>query len=173
VLRNPALRIAKPLSAIKMKNLTYVFSIIIFGLYGCSDSQNSNRLDSDDYGSKKERVETLKNEIKFYSDFENAEFELFNVNGFSNSRTTLPGASSWDYKFVVKVNPYEIDKWTNGMILIEPTDNNDEWMKKIIHERENKWKTESTPEFYTREGDNVMMIVYRSEGIIFKSVINL
>tara|TARA_B110000014_G_scaffold218845_1_gene174083 strand:- start:61 stop:528 length:468 start_codon:yes stop_codon:yes gene_type:complete len=155
-----------------MKNYTLI-SIIIFGFIGCSETKNSNILDSDNYNTKKERVEILKNEIKYYSDFENAEFELFNVNGFSNSRTLVPGASSVDYKFVVQVNPSDIDKWTNEMNQINPNTNDYNWMNKIIRERLNDWKTESKPDYYSYEGGNILMVVYKSEGIIFKSFTNL
>ncbi|WP_299442412.1 hypothetical protein [uncultured Aquimarina sp.] len=158
-----------------MKKLTPIFLLITIGFSSCFDSSpsQSNILDSDDYDSKEERVEILKNEIKSFSDFENAAFELFNVNGFSNSRTMLPGASSWDYKFVVKINPSEIGAWTNGMIKTKTKYHDDEWMKKIIEDRKVEWQTTSDPEIYTRQGENVLMIVYRSEGIIFKRIINL
>ena len=130
-------------------------------------------MDSDDYNSKEERVEVLKNEIKSFSEFENAEFELFNVNGFSNSRTTVPGASSWNYEFAIKVNPSDLDKWTDGMIITDSSGYEDSWETKIIQERADDWRTDSEPEYYTRKGDDVIMVVYRDEGIIFKSVVNL
>lgn len=129
-------------------------------------------MDSDDYDTKEERVEAMKKEIKSFSDFENAEFELFNVNGFSNSRIALPGASSWDYKFVIKINPLEIDKWTKGMTQFKPDEYNTQWMSEIIQKRKSEWVTVTQPEFYNREGNIVTMIVYRSEGIIFKRVVN-
>ena len=88
-----------------MKKVKILIGLLILGLYSCSEISNSNKLDSDNYKTKEERVEVLKKEIESFSEFGNAEFELFNVNGFSNSRTTLPGASSWDYKFAIKVKP--------------------------------------------------------------------
>ncbi|AXT50885.1 hypothetical protein D1818_08625 [Aquimarina sp. BL5] len=158
-----------------MKKLTLLLLLITIGFNSCFDSSTlkSNKLDSDDYESKTERVEILRNEIKSFSDFKNAEFELFNVNGFSNSRTTLPGASSWDYKFVIKIDSSDIKKWTEGMIKTIPEDHDDKWMKEIIEKRRMEWQTTSDPEKYTRNGDNVVMIVYRSEAIIFKRVVNL
>jgi len=156
------------LSTIRMKQYKLLTGLIILGLSSCSETSDSN-----DYNPKEDRVKVLKKEIKSFSEFENAEFELFNVNGFSNSRTTLPGASSWNYKFVIKVNPTDVDKWTEGMILIDSDEYDDSWMKKIIQERANEWRTDSEPEYYTRKGNDVMMIVFRPEGIIFKSVVNL
>ena len=155
-----------------MKKLNLLLGLIILGLNSCSDTSNLNKLDSDDYNTKEERIEVLKKEIKSFSEFENAEFELFNVNGFSISRTTVPGASSWDYKFAIKVNPSNVDKWTDGLITTELDAYDDKWAKKIIQERENDWTTESEPEFYHRKEDSVLMIVYKSEGIIFKHIIN-
>jgi len=155
-----------------MKKITFITLLIIIGLSSCSESNNSNKLDSDEFEIKEERIKALKNEITSKSDFDNAEFELFNVNGFSNSRTTVPGASSWDYKFVIKVKTFDIDKWTEGMIKVEPKDYKLNWTKEITKGRLNDWTIKSTPEFYTRKGDNVMMIVYRTDRIIFKRVIN-
>ncbi|SEM17682.1 hypothetical protein SAMN04487910_4329 [Aquimarina amphilecti] len=160
-----------------MKRLILISLLLTLGYSSCFDSSssmsNSNKLDSDDYNSKSERVTILKNEIKSFSDFENAAFELFNVNGFSNSRTTLPGASSWDYKFVIKINPSDVDKWTVGMVEAISQYHEDAWMKKIIEKTELEWQTFTEPEIYSRPGDNVLMVVYRSEGIIYKRVISL
>ena len=158
--------------SIEMNKIKLIFCLLIIGLSSCSDSSNQNILDSDNYDTKEERVEVLKKEIKSFSEFENAEFELFNVNGFSNSRKMVPGATSLDYKFAIKVNPSEVDKWTDGLIAIESDNYDYNWMKKIIKKRTNDWRMDSEPEFYTRKGDNVIMIVYRSEGVIFKRVIN-
>ena len=155
-----------------MNKIILIIGLLIIGLSSCSDTADSNNLDSDNYDKKDERVEVLKKEIKTFSEIENAEFELFNVNGFSNSRTTVPGASSWDYKFVIKVNPSDIDKWTTGLIKIELDGSDKAWMDKIIEKRKNDWKTKTEPEFYTRKGDNVTLAVYRTEVIIFKRVIN-
>jgi hypothetical protein len=130
-------------------------------------------MDSDDYDSKEERVEALKKEIKWFSDFENAEFELFNVNGFSNSRTIVPGASSWNYKFVIKTDPNGIDKWKEGMVKVDTVVFERDVINRIAKDRLSEWVTESEPECYVRVGDRVFMAVYRPEGIIYKSVVNL
>ncbi len=154
-----------------MKKLVVCF-IISLALGSCSSTQVSNQLDSDDFETRQARVEALKKEIKYSSDFEDAEFELFNVNGFSNSRTSLPGASSWDYKFAIKVSPSDIDNWTTGLIKVKPADNNDAWTKQITSKRKQDWKTQSSPEYFIRKGDDVTLMVYRAEGIIFKRIIN-
>ena len=156
-----------------MQQLKTVIGLMIVSLGGCSETTNSNKLDSDDYNGKQERVEVLIKEIKSFSKIENAEFELFNVNGFSNNRITVPGASSWDYKFVIRVKPTDVDKWTEGMMLMYSHDYNDSWMKMIIRERAVDWRTESQPEIYYEKGDRVVVLVYRNEGIIFKRVVNL
>ncbi|WP_299189760.1 hypothetical protein [uncultured Aquimarina sp.] len=160
-----------------MNKITYLLLLITFIFNSCFDSSNSKSnttiLDSDDYESKIERVEILKNEIKYFSDFEDAEFELFNVNGFSDSRIALPGASSWDYKFVIKINPSDVNKWTDGMEKILSNKDDKVWMNDIIEKRKIEWKTTSSPELYNRQGTNVLMTVYRSEGIIYKRVVNL
>lgn len=156
-----------------MKKLFYIF--ISIGLFiGCSSSKsNSTKLDSDDFENKIERIETLRKEIKPNSEFYDAEFEMFNINGFHNQRTSLPGASSWDYKFVIKLDTFNISKWTNGMQEVEFANYDDSWTKEIIKNRKNNWKTHSEPQYFIRKEENVTMLVYKSEGIIFKRVANL
>ena len=156
---------------IRMRKLQIITSIAII-LISCSEANNINELDSDDFETKQERVDILKKEIKCPSNFENAEFELFNVNGFSNTRILMPGASSWDYKFVVKTKPENIDKWIDGMIKQNSGMSEIHWMKEIIQERRNDWQANSKPEFYIRQNQNVEVIIYRTEGIIYKRVLN-
>lgn len=150
-----------------------ILGIIILVFYSCSGTHNSSRLDSSDYSTKEKRIKVLKKEIKSFSEFENAEFELFNVNGFSNNRNILIGASSFDYKYAIKVKPSKIDKWIDGMILVDSVNYNKNWLKKLIQKREDDWKTLSKPEVYIRKEEEVIMIVYRTEGKIFKRVVNL
>ena len=57
--------------------------ITTFTLISCFDSSTENNLDSDHFSTKTERVAVLKKEIKPYSEFHDAAFELFNVNGFT------------------------------------------------------------------------------------------
>ncbi|MBU2926702.1 hypothetical protein [Winogradskyella psychrotolerans] len=155
-----------------MKKLTLITSLIYLGFCSCSDFHNSNLLDSDNYNTREKRIECLKYEIKAKSDFENAEFELFNVNGFTNSRpTSIPGASSWDYKFVIRVKSSDINKWTEGMQKTQPTNYDISWTKAIVEKRASDWQTTSQPEFFKRKTANVMVIVFRNEGIIYKRVI--
>lgn len=140
-------------------------------LKSCSEPKKRNELDSDQFKTKEERIESLKKEIKWQSEFNNAEFELFNTNGFVNDRITLPGASSLDYKFVIKVDVSDVDKWTAGMIKTELNDTNNAWTKEIIEKRKMQWEAKSFPEFYMRAKENVKMIIYRTEGIVYKRVI--
>lgn len=154
-----------------MKKYFYIIITIAF-LTSCNHA-NTSKLDSDDFKNKVERIEKLKLEIKPFSDFLDAEFELFNVNGFYNQRTSVPGASSLDYKFVVKIDTVNISKWTTGMKEIELTSYDDGWTKEIIKSRKQNWRTISKPLYFKRNGENVTMLVFKNEGIIYKRVINL
>lgn len=58
------------------------------------------------------------------------------------------------------------------MIKIDPTDYKLSWTKEIVEKRVSEWITNSEPELYTRKENNVMMIVFRNEGIIYKRLIN-
>ena len=154
-----------------MRKIFSIITVLILGVSSCSNHNNSSKLDSDEFESVEQRIQALKKEIIPASDFKNAEFELFNVNGFSNSRTTVPGASSVDYKFVVKVKTSDIDKWTKEMDKIKSLEGDQNWMTEIVKNRSAEWLTESQPEFYKRKDENVQLIVFRTEGIVFKRVL--
>jgi hypothetical protein len=151
----------------------HFYIIITIGFLTCCSDSNTSKLDSDDYENKLERIEKLKMVIKPFSDFQDAEFELFNVNGFTNQLTSVPGASSWDYKFVVKTDTVNISKWILGMTEVGLTSYDDSWTKEITKSRKQNWRTLSKPRYFKRKGDDVTMLVFKNEGIIYKRVINL
>jgi hypothetical protein len=93
--------------------------LIILTLTICSCSENT-RLDSDGISTAEERVKILKEVIRSFSDIKDAEFELFNVNGFGTGGWSIPGGSSSDYKFVVKIDTTDISKWREGMTKFDP-----------------------------------------------------
>jgi hypothetical protein len=152
-----------------MNNPRFIVIFLIVGCFSCKESLR--QLSSKDFISKKVRVEILKKEIISKSEFQDAEFELFNVNGFSDGWTMISGASYWDYKFVVKVNQADIDKWTAEMLKVELENYDISWTTTIIEKRKTEWIINSIPEFYTRKNSDVTLLVYRAEGIIFKRVI--
>lgn len=152
--------------------LTTLWLALYFTVSGCSSS-NRNELDSDNYRSASARVSALEKQIASPTSFTDAEFELFNVNGFSNSRTLVPGGSSWDYKLVIKLPTTDIPQWTEGMVSMVTLDQNLSWTQEIIKERVDNWKTLSQPEYFKRAETDVILIVYRKEGILFKRVTDL
>ena len=158
-------------STSEMKNPFNI--LIILGLITSCSTNSTTKLDSDDYENKKDRIDKLEMEIKAFSDFQDAEFELFNVNGFHDQRIAVPGTSSWDYKFVIKVDTIDIPKWISGMKEVELTGYDDSWTKEITKDRNQNWKTSSKPKYFVRNEEDMTMIVFGNEGIIFKRVINL
>ena len=152
-----------------MKNLKLLPNIfVLIFILSCTNKTKINSLDITDKG---ERIETLKKEIKINSGIENAEFDLFNVNGFSDDFISLPGSSSCNYKFVVRVKPKDVSQWTKNLSVINGEVNSEQWMLKLIQKRKNEWITCSKPIFYSREGESgIKIIVYEKEGIIYKSI---
>ena len=150
---------------------THLFLAILIGLLtgSCkSNKSDSTTLTSFDINDQTERIDILKREVKTFSELKDAEFYLINANGFSNQRITVPGASSLNYQFVIKIDTNDIPKWTEGMIEIPAYNINKDWLERIPSSRTENWKTYSVPKSYTRVGDSVMMVVYKDEGIIFK-----
>jgi len=102
-----------------------------------------------------------------------AEFQLFNVNGFNNERIIIPGASSIDYKLVVKIDSADISKWINGMNETTQSENDCSWIIDLIEHRKQNWETNSFPQYYINAEKDVTLIVFKSEGILFKRVMEL
>lgn len=147
--------------------------ICIILLTGCNegDIDSETRMNSRNIQNDLERIKLLKKEIIAPTEFSDAEFDLFNVNGFSSSKPMVPGASNWDYKFAIRSNTADLLPWTNGMFRFNKEDYDDSWTRNLIKHRAENWRTDSEPEFYLRKGSNVTLIWYRKEGIIFKRAI--
>ncbi len=157
----------------KMKNLSKFLIILSLSISSCSET---TRLDSDDFNTAEERIEILMEEIHSLSDIKDAEFELFNVNGFKNSRIlSIPGASSYDYKFAMKIDTADISKWREGMTKFDPEHYDDTWIKEIVKDSKEDWLVTSQPTYYVRkglpDGWNTTIVEFYSEGILFKRVI--
>ena len=150
-----------------------LISIIIFFSSCATRHSEGSKLDSDDYATREDRIEKLNKVIKSYSALKDAEFELFNVNGFDGSRTDVPGASSWDYKVAMKVDTADITRWTEGFEEMPPNNYDQSWTKEITKQRSQNWITQSNPQYFYRTQGNVSILVFQQEGIIFKRMLNL
>lgn len=142
-------------------------------LCSCSDEEIKKELYSLNYGTKAERVATLKKEIEVHSDFENAEFLLYNSKGFTFHVNTFYLPEYRDYRYVIKLNPEDVDNWLKGFEKVNPSESFEEWPDKLIRIRRDEWPLQSTPEYYAMENEMVYMLVYRKEGVIFKKSISL
>ncbi|MBY0426181.1 MAG: hypothetical protein K2Q22_11130, partial [Cytophagales bacterium] len=86
---------------------------------------------------------------------------------------SVPGASSLEYKYVIKIDTLNISKWTAGMTEVELTVYDDSWTKEIVKGRKQNWKTFSKPKYFKRNGEDVTVLVFKNEGIIYKRLTNL
>lgn len=150
-----------------------LYNLIAFCLLvACTDTQTpKSKLDSSIYKSPEERVHVLKETIIAPSDFKDAEFELFNVNGFGDRAAGIPGASSWDYKFIVKTDPTNIPKWIDGSQPAVMKNDDYGWIRQLASKRPQNWVMTSVSRRYERQG--VTVVVYFKEGIVCKRVLNL
>lgn len=130
------------------------------------------RISSKNFPDKNERIETLQKHVKFFSEVENAEFELFNLNGFEESFFSTPGATSLDYQFAVKIKPEDIENWKDPDLVQQFNyPKSVKWMDDLIQFRSNDWRINSIPELYTRKNeDDVIIIFFPKEGYIFKRI---
>ena len=143
-------------------------------LSACSEN---TLLDSDTYDTPEERVEVLGKVIQTFSPIKDAEFELFNVNGFNDSDgLSIAGASYSNFKFAVKVDTADIHKWRDGMIKFDPPQHyNKTWIKDIVKNAGENWQTTTAPTYYHRtnlpEGWSTTVVEFYAEGIVFKQVV--
>lgn len=160
-------------STSEMNKVFFTFTLCFMALCSCSDEKIKDELYSINYGTKAERVAALKKEIPAYSDFENAEFQLYNSKGFTFNIHTFHMPEYRDYKYVVKVNPEDIDKWLTGLKKVGPSESFEEWPDQLIRIRKEEWQLQSAPEYYALENEIVYVLIYRKEGVIFKKSIAL
>ena len=152
-----------------MRNTKSIFFIIVANI--CFSCSHKTELKSDQLNDKSERIDILSDEVKLFSEIQNAEFDLFNVNGFSDDFLVFPGASSTYYEFVVKLNQNDIEKWREDLIETNGNIEDEKWIFDLIKIRQNEWIINSKPKFYTRNGEyGVKIIIFEKEGIVFKSI---
>ncbi|WP_438426078.1 hypothetical protein [Aquimarina macrocephali] len=150
----------------------YKIIVLCFVLVSCVNSHKNNTLTSIETESAEDRIAMLKREIVSKSEFYDAEFLLFNVNGFTNSRiTSIPGPSSWDYQFAIKVEPLEVKHWIADFTKIDAKEYTSDWTNSLVIHRKQNWEIKSTPEVYKREESNTFIIIYQKEGIVFKRIL--
>ncbi len=152
-----------------------LFKITLFCLLSFFIScKSTTHIDSHDINNTEDRIKILSENIYYGSSFYDAEFSLFNVNGFPNSRSfDAPGASSYYYEFVVKINPDSVNNWLNSFTEINSINTDLTWKNKLIDKRPKPWKTTSSPKYYTKQNGNTIIIYYPKDGILFKSISNL
>lgn len=165
-----------------MKEITIILAAFI--LFNCSGADVGweageflkgqhyiKTIDSDTFNTVLDRVNFLEKEIKAFSPIKDAEYELFNVNGFHfEKNTTTPGGSSYDYRFVVKIDPADISKWTDGFSRNDSIAFDSTWTEKIILKRKENWERHSAPIVLSRPGGFVELYLFKDEGIIFKRI---
>jgi len=155
-----------------MRSLVRYIFILLICFYSCKNDNDLSNLYSKNYTNKIERLKLINENVVCSSKVFDTEFQLFNVNGFSKQRDILlPGTSSLDYKFVVKIDTSEINKWLISFIKTDSIKSDLNWTTKIIKDRKENWITFSKPIFYKRKNENVILVLYRQEGIIYKRIL--
>jgi hypothetical protein len=154
-----------------MRSIITKTFIAVVVLASCNNrNTNPNILSSQAIAEKEERVAILKKEITSFSSFTDAEFFLVNANGFTTQRTTIPGASSFRYSFIIKIDTNYIKNWTAGMKEVPDTNIPASWLEELPNHEKSAWQVHSTPMVYMDSTENVVLAVYREEGLIFKKI---
>lgn len=148
--------------------------LFVITIYACNNTSTSNStLNSASIEKKQDRIQMLAKYVNLKSGISDCDFDLFNVNGFGNERLSVPGASSWNYKFGVIVNSNDIPKWTNDLRDTAFDTPDYSWILELIKYRPQNWSLHSKPKFYIGDSINDILVVYENEGAIFRKIINL
>jgi len=146
--------------------MKYLFICSIAFLISCKSPSEMTSIEVD---KATERVEILEKEINSFSEIQDAEYDLFNVNGFSKGRIFVAGGSSFRYDYVIKIDTSELHKWTDDMIITAGDEYSVKRFEELVSIRKENWNVNSKPTYY-KSGDMGNMMVYKEEGIIFKSI---
>jgi len=156
-------------------------SLIIFlalFLFSCEEEirtrDHGTRLNSKDYPEKKERLAIFHKFIGTETAITDVEFDLFNVNGFDDGRL-IPGASSLHYRYVLKVDPKNVNPWIDFLMPVD-TNISLSWQDSLVSSRKELWARKSIPLYFkwkVSQNDKgpVFVTAYEPEGIIFREVI--
>jgi len=131
-------------------------------------------MNSDNINTPEQRVALLRTVINAPTNFSDAEFELFNANGFDKNAEPrgIPAPSTWTYEFVVKVTNTDVFNWTEGLEQTAVT-KLPAWAQKLMDKRKQHWSTEGEGVCYASQspGRETSVFVYPEAGIVFKRVI--
>lgn len=159
-----------------MNRICIIF--LMSALLSCSEGfrtrDHGTRLNSKDYPNKEERLAVFSKVLRTHSAIKDVEFDLFNVNGFGDTRS-IPGASSIHYRYVVKVDPADVNLWTDFLQPISP-DTFFAWQDSLVSSRKEQWICRSNPQYFVQKGNfgkagGFVLIAFRPEGIVFRDVI--
>lgn len=160
-----------------MKQCVFLLTLVLFSCSeGIRTRDHGTKLNSKDYPDQKERLEVFNKFIGTHSVIKDVEFDLFNVNGFGDTRS-IPGASSRSYRYVVKVDPADVGAWCD---FLQPIilDTSFAWQDSLVALHKEQWACKSTPQYFIAKGKDpnkvqgFVVIVYKPEGIIFREVVN-
>lgn len=141
------------------------------GLIYLVNMEQSKKIDdwqylrSKNFDNTSERINQLIEVVDLPTKINDAEFVLFNIDGFNKSRMQI-GLSAWDYRYAVKLDSNNIEKWLEGFSHIDG-EPDIKWLKSYLSLNEN-WKLTSEYELYKNDSRE-SIILFRGEAIIIKN----
>ncbi len=138
-----------------------VVAIFSSCLVSCSKPSLTTNTYSSQLDTDRQKIEFLGKYFNLLSPIEATEFHIVcHNNDFA--------PSDLDIEAAMKVSPSDVKVWTEGMQLQQqPLDI--AWGYALIAKDKKRWKIESKPKFYLRSSGDGVVVVFESEGIIFKS----
>lgn len=124
-------------------------------LSGSNDPGRTTDTASSAFDTTADRVDFLTDYITERSPILETQFHIVYRD---NSTGMIPGPSDWTIRYAVRVDPGDLDLWTEGMAVIDPVENWDESMLA-------GWPiTTDSPVFYQRPG--LTLAVYEADGVV-------
>ncbi len=140
--------------------MRHVLSALFILLLATACGRNTSHIRSQGIDSPLERIHTLEKYFNLRTPVQDAEFDIFDVN--LNTRGSIPGPTSRDYKIALLLLDNDIDAWLSDVSLTSFPLSTD-WARALVSHNK-RFSLQSVPLMYTAKDKEILL--YRDESIL-------
>ncbi len=134
---------------------------------GCWDDKPNLTTDTDSraFVDRAKKLGFLRRYVKLPTEVRNVEFSIVYRD---NSHGLVPGPSDWDIRYIVRVDPQDVDAWLYDPRPAKLRPESEARLAAMIDDRPG-WRRTGRPTYF-RQRDRAYVIVYRKDGIVYKEL---
>jgi len=147
-----------------------IVMVIITGIFMFGRSESgppTTKINSSHFKVKQEKIEFLKKYVTCFSEVIDTEY---NIEFYNNSGGFVPGPSDWNITVALKVPLEKVNNWIKGFEEIEKKEMDLFWWDGLELDK-TKWKFNTPPKFYKRNGNSTYIVTYEEEGVVLKKML--